>query len=560
MQTKIKIVSILVITGILFASCAKLLDPEPENFYSESRFLEDPPFAEGVLLNAYTALPSGYNFDETATDDAVSNLTTSDYVKMNLGEWSSQFDPMASWNAAYKAIYNINFFLTIVDKVDWSWRVPEKKEFFRQRFTGEAYGMRAWWNFELLKRHGGKTSDGSLTGIILLDKPMDKNSDWATLKRSSYDECVQAIYADIDKAMVLLPLNYANTTDVNYTAVFNVQNEGRISGKILKALKSRVALHIASQAFSPSLAKWEAAADAAAKSLADINGVAGLSATGRKWYLTLTDADIIWRSSVQTINSWESDNFPPSLYGKGLTNPSQNLVDAFPALNGFPISNTASLYNVQNPYISRDPRLKDYIIYKDNTIGTTVINTNTEDAVNGLNTGILATRTGYYLKKLLRENVNLAPAVNSTQQHFYTLLRYTEIFLNYAEAANEAWGPTGDPKGYGFSPTSIIAAIRNRGGLAQPDLYLSSVTSQSAMRDLIRNERRIELCFEGFRFWDLRRWNQNINETATGMQITNNIYTAIDVEKRMYLPYQIYGPIPYSELLKSKLLTQNEGW
>jgi len=560
MQPKKILLSILIITGTFFTSCEKLLNPDPANFYAESRFWKDPVFAEGVLSNAYIVLPSSYTLDETATDDAVTNVTTSSYVRMNKGEWSSQFDPMTSWSTAYKAIYYVNYFLTIVDKVEWSWTSAVKNEYFRQRFTGEAYGMRAWWNFELLKRHGGKTADGSLLGIILLDKPMDNTSDWSTLKRSSYDACIQAIYADIDKAMAILPLDYANITgNVDYNSVYTPDNKGRMCGRILKALKSRVALHVASPAFGSTQAKWEAAADAAAKSLADIGGVTGLSATGRKFYLTLTDADIIWRGNVQSINTWESNNFPPTLNGKGQTNPSQNLVDAFPMATGYPIT-VAPTYNPQNPYVGRDPRLKDYIVYKGNTIGTTVINTNTEDAQNGLNRAVLATRSGYYLKKLLRENVNIVPPSNTVQQHFVTYLRYTEMFLNYAEAANEAWGPTADPRGYGFTPTTIIAAIRKRGGLAQPDLYLGTITTQAAMRDLIRNERRIELCFEGFRFWDLRRWNANLTETAKGMQITNNVYTSIDIEERMYDPYKNFGPIPYGDLLKNKQLVQNDGW
>lgn len=560
MQPKKILASILIITGVFFTSCEKLLNPDPANYYSETRFWKDPPFAEGVLLSVYANLPGDYTLNETATDDAVSNDNNSNYLRMSKGEWSSQFDPMASWSRAYKAIYNINYFLSIVDKVEWSWTSPVKKEYMRQRFTGEAYGMRAWFNFELLMSHGGKTPDGSLLGIILMDKPMDNNSDWTTLKRSSYDACVQMIYDDIDKAMALLPLDYAYSPDIDYNTVFTVDNKGRMSGRILKALKSRVALHIASQVFSPTAAKWEAAADAAASSLSDIGGVAGLSATGLKWYTTTTDADIIWRRVAYSGNGWERNNFPPSLYGSGRTNPTQNLVDAFPALNGYPITDAASLYNSQNPYVSRDPRLKDYIVYKGNTIGTTVINTNTEDAANGLNQVILATRTGYYLKKLLNGTVNLAPNVNSTVPYFYTYLRYTEIFLNYAEAANEAWGPTANPRGYGFTPTSIIAAIRKRGGLAQPDVYLTTVTTQAAMRDLIRNERRIELCFEGFRFWDLRRWNLDLTEIAKGMQITNNVYTVIDVEDRVYEPYKNFGPIPYNELLKNKQLIQNDGW
>lgn len=553
------VVSIVVIASCLM-SCKKTLNPEPANIYTDARFINDPAFAEGILLNAYVPLPVNYTLEETATDDAVSNLTTSVYRRMANGEWSSQFDPMTSWNGAYKAIYSINYFLSIVNKVNWSSVNPVKNKYFNQRFKGESYGMRAWWNFELLKRHGGKASDGNLLGIVLMDKPLDNNSEWGTLKRSSYDSCVRMIYNDIDSAIALLPLDYVNTPDPDYTAVYTADNKGRLSGRIVKAFKSRVTLHVASQAFGSTQLKWSAAADAAAKSLANIGGTSGISATGGRWYLSVSDPDIIWRKVVQSINTWEKDNFPPSLFGNGQTNPTQNLVDAFPSLNGFPISNLGSLYDPGTPYASRDPRLANYVLYSGGTIGARTINTSTQDATDGLNQSPLSTRSGYYLKKLLNPNVNLAPNINSTQQHFFTLMRYTETFLNYAEAANEAWGPNGDPNAYGFTPASILSVIRKRAGLTQPDVYLSSVITQSAMRELIRNERRIELCFEGFRFWDLRRWDLNLNEPAKGMQITNNVFSVINVENRTFAPHMKFGPLPYTELQKDKLLLQNDGW
>ena len=85
------------------------------------------------------------------------------------------------------------------------------------------------------------------------------------------------------------------------------------------------------------------------------------------------------------------------------------------------------------------------------------------------------------------------------------------------------------------------------------------------MRELIRNERRLELCFENHRFWDLRRWKANLNETAKGIEITTGtdgklIYNVIDVEKRDYKDYQYYGPIPYSEIYKWSNLLQNDDW
>ena len=80
------------------------------------------------------------------------------------------------------------------------------------------------------------------------------------------------------------------------------------------------------------------------------------------------------------------------------------------------------------------------------------------------------------------------------------------------------------------------------------------------MRELIRNERRLELCFEGFRFWDMRRWQLDLTKPAMGMRINQGVYTPFEVEARNYRNYMYYGPIPYSETLKFNALEQNKGW
>ena len=191
---------------------------------------------------------------------------------------------------------------------------------------------------------------------------------------------------------------------------------------------------------------------------------------------------------------------------------------------------------------------------------------------------MITTRTGYYLKKLLRDDVS--PQMSGSlivQQHIYPRIRYTEIFLDFAEAANEAWGPKSDPTGAGFTAYDVIKAIRARAGLGtneigmplpEGDAYLEECAGdQAKMTDLIRNERRIELCFENKRFWDLRRWMLPLNEGVKGMKIVRNeetnvlTYTIFEVEDRKYdNSYQCYGPIPKSEVLKWSKLKQNKGW
>jgi hypothetical protein len=229
--------------------------------------------------------------------------------------------------------------------------------------------------------------------------------------------------------------------------------------------------------------------------------------------------------------------------------------------DGYPVTESP-LYNPLNPYVNRDPRLSLYIIYDGSTYKSTTIRTGIGGGVNAKDSVTTSTRTGYYLKKLLREDVNMNPVSLASQKHYYVHMRYTELFLIYAEAANEVWGPDGTGTN-GFSARQVIAAIRTRAGITQPDNYLASVTTKEDMRTLIRNERRIELCFEGFRFWDLRRWKSDLTQVARGINIDRSVpsFSVVDVEQRAYNNNHMhYGPLPETEVVKFSALIQNEGW
>ena len=245
-------------------------------------------------------------------------------------------------------------------------------------------------------------------------------------------------------------------------------------------------------------------------------------------------------------------------------NPTQNLVDAFPMANGYPIDDSRSNYDAANPYSGRDPRLSQYIIYEGakEGVSNTVIHTGSQGGTDdGVNVKETSTRTGYYMKKRLRMDVNCNPSSKTGKTHYTPRIRYTEMFLDYAEAANEAWGPKVSGS-HSYSAYDVIKAIRKRAGVGgDDDAYLEECAQdKDKMRELIRNERRLELCFESFRFWDLRRWKANMNETAMGVDYTENGFTSLTVETRSFKDYMYYGPIPYSEILKYGNLIQNKGW
>jgi hypothetical protein len=580
----IKIGSFLLILSLFFGGCKKIMEPESDYHSTVDRIYNDPSFAEGLLLTAYIRLPTNsLSLSEAATDNAVSNSKTDPYHRMATGEWSSLYNPLDQWSNSNSAILYINNFLSIIDTVAWKWSSNSLNKMYARRFKGEAYALRALFEYHLLVTVGGTGNNGDLLGIPLFNK-IGALDDFNTT-RASFVESVKQIYADYDKALEFLnmgsykdissasqlPPGFDGIDVTDYNSVFGSRTSQRISGQVVKALKARVALLAASPAFSAGdVTLWEKAANFAAAAVIEIGGLPGLDPNGTKFYdATRVDAinlasnidqkEIVWRRAITTGNNRELANFPPSLFGQGNINPTQNLVDAFPMLNGYPITDPAGKYDPANPYASRDPRLALYIAYNGVTMKSQVIKTGVGGGINAKDSVQTSTRTGYYLRKMLREDVNLDPVSTTTKKNYETYMRYTEVFLIYAEAANEAWGP--DATGpNAFSARTVMAAIRKRAGIAQPDNYLSSL-SKDDMKKLIRNERRLELCFEGFRFWDLRRWNIDLTETARGVNINNSVIKVVDVEPRQYTnDYMHYGPIPQNEVVKFSTIIQNKGW
>jgi len=598
---------VILILAVLFVSCNDLVDPAIENLRYKSDTYNTPNFFLGLLTNGYARIPNkdGYStFSDVATDDAVTNDQIANeqltrYRQLATGQWSASNNAMDTWTSSNTGIQYMNIVLAEVDKVKFS-DDDKANLMFKDRIKGEAYGLRAIFMYTLLQAHAG-WANGKLLGfpIFLTEETVSTNFNIA---RADFNTCTAQIYQDLDSAYVRLPLDYTDITSnaaiparyVNagvtdyaaYNRTMGVKFLGDVSGRIVKAVRSRVALLAASPAFADGSANgsngtWENAAVYAADIIKLKGGIAGLPSYsyGVTWYNNSTEInglsagsnpqEMIWRSAREDVGvTNETNNFPPTLWGNGRINPTQNLVDAFPDKNGYPITNPSATYAITDPYTNRDPRLKAFIVTNGSSLRSTTIDITgkTSDGINKLSN---STRTGYYMLKLLRQDVNLNPAGQTKQYHYTARIRYTEIYLNYAEAANEAWGPLADPKGYGFSAYDVIKAIRKRALGIATDPYLESIKSdKDAMRQLIHNERRLELCFEGFRFWDLRRWKASLSElntSAMGISISGTVSSpiygaSVVVENRVYQSYMLYGPIPLSETLKFSNLIQNDSW
>ena len=599
---------ILYFIGLLaVCSCDDMFSPADENNRQEDAMYEESKYAHGLLMYGYDRLPYVTTTQtDVATDDAVTNLKGSDFLNMATGSWASDNNPMSKWDACKDGIQYVNLFLTKVDKVKWAPSAVSRQQMFVDRLKGEAYGLRAILYYYLLQAHSGYADDGLLYGVPLLTKPEDASSDF-NQPRALFSDCVKQCFDDCDSAVALLPADYKDIASeeeipakykslgaeiTGYNLVFGAKSKNLVSGKIAEAVKAQVALLAASPAFREQSGVTSAEAAAlCANVLKRVGGLSGIDPTGNIWYKNKSKLEpsaaemleILWREDRYNNNSQEKENYPPTLYGSGRVNPSQNLVDAFPMRNGLPITDPKSGYDENNPYANRDPRLANTVIYHGMTYKKTVISTghnipnDANETDDNINSTEKSTRTGYYMSKLLREDVSANPSSSLTQYHIYPRIRYTEMYLAYAEAANDAWGPDGDPTGIGYTAYDVIKAIRERAGLCKDeygqkypegDSYLELCKSdKNKMTDLIRNERRIELCFENKRFWDLRRWMLPLDETVRGMKIERDeetgilSYTIIDVEERKYdSSYQWYGPIPKGEVLKWNKLKQNKGW
>ena len=611
---------ILYLTGlILLSSCQDMFTPADENTRQEDAMYVESEYANGLLMYGYSRLFQGASVapymnsttTDIATDDAVTNQEVNTFMSMaTSGAWTADSDPMSMWNTCKDGIQYVNKFLTIVKKSSWAPSAASKQQMFIDRLSGEAYAIRAILYYNLLMAHGGYADDGILYGVPLLTQPEDASSNF-NQERATFAECVQQIFLDCDSAMTLLPLDYNDITSNDeipekykalgavfsgYNSVFGITSRNRISARVAEAVKAQAALLAASPAFREQSGVTSAqAATLCANVLKHNNGMAGFDKAGHlDWYSSTyktfidgTVPEVLWRSDRSKDNTQERANFPPSIYGNGRLNPSQNLVDAFPMNNGLPITDPNSGYDPENPYANRDMRLSNSIIYNGMKYKTANILTgvnmpygkdnDTEDNIDSRRG--FSTRTGYYLKKLLRDDVSANPSSQSPQNHIYPRIRYTEMYLAYAEAANDAWGPDADPTGVGFTAYDVIKAIRERAGIGKDefgrdlpggDKYIETVKNdQAKMTELIRNERRLELCFENKRFWDMRRWLLPLNEPIKGMKIEKVDpndpnsplkYSVIDVEERKFEDYMYYGPIPREEILKWDKLKQNRGW
>ena len=265
-----------------------------------------------------------------------------------------------------------------------------------------------------------------------------------------------------------------------------------------------------------------------------------------------------------------------SYYGSARATPSHNLVKAFYAKNGYPATDVRSGIDLSDPdfdmmqlYAVLDNRFALNVYYHSATFGDSGQSLDmSEGGKDSPSFSENATRSGYYLAKFVsKKSAMLNPIQTLNSVHYNPLLRKSEVLLNFAEAANEAWGnPTVKGERCLYSAYEIMKTIRLQAGGINFDLYLDEVAqSKDSFRKLIQNERRLEFAFENHRYFDMRRWVLPLNEEVEGVGVTRNedgtfSFKVQKVEQRKYEVKNYFAPLPYSELEKNKNLMNNQGW
>ncbi|MCM1177322.1 MAG: RagB/SusD family nutrient uptake outer membrane protein [Clostridium sp.] len=539
------------------------MDPELELQLTEEDVIHTYNNTMGRANAVYTYLPDGFSYIggamlASACDEAEHTSEGSSVHKFNTGSWSYLDNPDGAWNRCFGGIYTANLFLEKSDDVqmDYLKYDPDQNEQAKfelymdniEKAKLEVRFLRALYYFELVERYGG---------VPVLERTYGVDDDYSGIGRNTLEECIGFIVNECDDIAPELP------------AVKESGETGRVTKGAALALKSRALLFAASDLFNdPSWAggydhpelismpgdvdrkdRWDAAAQAA-KAVLDLSEARYTLMTSYPdiFLKSYSNNEAIFVRRYGSSYSFEESNYPIGFdKGNSGTTPSQNLVDAFETKTGkrFDWSNPDM---AGDPYANRDPRLAYAIItngssFKDRTMEIFEGGRDGKGIVN-------ATRTGYYLRKYVDPDANLLQGRGTV--HAWIIFRLAEMYLNYAEAMNEAYGPS-DAHGYGMTAIEALNKIRQRKGVDMP--AVPSTVTKDEMRERIRNERRVELAFEGHRMFDVRRWmiaEETLGAPLRGVDIRQNsqtyIYTPQIVENRTFETRMYLFPIPQSDL------------
>ena len=595
-----------IIAGVLMvfitSSCSKdFLDKAPEEDITiEEAFLQRK-YAEGFLTDVYAGLPNEIYFTDMV--DINPFIVASDEMNIPWGEKYPKLMNRGAWNSfnvagviyknMYEGIRKANIFLKYIHLTPVSTEFTQTN---KDRWIAEATFLRAYYHFLLMRVYGP---------VPIMDYPAGVSDDFFAIKRKPLEECVAFVVSECDKAIAGLPMNVVQNRDL-----------GRPTGAAALALKARVLLYSASPLWNgnPDYAsltdrdgvklfpqeykreKWNLAAQAAKDCIQKCEE-AGYHLyrqyptdpvkNYQELFLDNNNPEVLFARNSGRDPWMEKCAFPGSLGGWNGWNPTQGQVDAYEMSNGIapitgynadgsPVIDPASGYvesgyattdgpsgswlsGTHRMYTNRDPRFYATVNFN----GAFFVDRRLQFWQSGAdgrgNAGRDYNTTGYLLKKFID------PEVSLVQQRYalktWIFFRLGEMYLNYAEALNEAQDVPAD------DVYTYMNAIRNRAGM--PDLPRGLNNLQ--MQQRIRRERRVELAFETHRYFDTRRWKiSSVTDNARvyGMNISagtslndDNFYKRTLIETRVFqAPKHYLFPIPQAEIDVNPSIVQNPGW
>ena len=539
MKLRILLLAGLCAGNFLLPSCSKVLDKAPLDSYTDESVWKDIKLAEAFANNIYNILP-------TCTYDWGSSINRSFLLSPASDEGFNKFDYAGVrnvinkgllspdnaggfdiWAKNYSHIQNANILLSRIDQVPGD-------DATRKRIKGEVTFLRAYAYFQLICDYGG---------VPLVKTPFSLSSDFK-IPRSTFDECAKFVSDELEAAATML-------TGIN-------QPKGRANAALALAVKSRLLLYMASPLWNPSndAAKWTAAS-AAAKRVMDLPGLTLYTGNYADLFTTY-NSEIIGARLSNKEYQWDAFTgiemmcFPNGYHGWAAFAPTQDLVDAFGMANGKNIADAQSGYDPQNPYAGRDPRFYADIVHDGRPTGNAAYfsdrTTNEAQFYEGgydSDQGYDAwnnSLTRYSFRKYMDTTFNFNTDLQANR--FWILSRLGEIYLNYAEAEFQL--------GHEAVAREYLNKIRQRAGITAP-----LTESGPALLARIRNERQVELCFEGHRYYDVRRWKiaeTTDNKPCRQVIITRNATTGVrtyvyqTLEQRAFKPEHYLLPIPRTEI------------
>lgn len=556
------------------SACSEEMDYHEYNNYDEDFVKLNFGNVGGLITNIYSDLDTDFGSYSgavlgAATDEAEYAYSGGAIETFYNGTWSPVNTPAGAWRSCYRAISNCNLYLerfTGLTFPELEMNADYKPQMYRyNNYRYEVRCLRAYYYFLLVRQYGDVPfSDHVLTA--------DESN---ALPRTPAQDIFDYIIAECDAVKDSIIADYANLpADVALPA--ESPETGRVNRLTVLALKARAALYAASPLFNPTGDKelWHRAA-LANKELLDAADAAKMKLIddyAKLWtknnYKDATSEIIFGRRADRESSSMETSNFPAGLENcKGGNCPTQNLVDAYEMVDGKPWDQSA-FYDPANPCANRDPRLAATIAVNGETGWPAWNEAPLETFQGGANGEPVngGTPTGYYLKKYCQGDID--PRSNSTNKsayHTWITFRLGEFYLNYAEAVFRYLG-SADATSAEFPLSAREAASRTRARKSVNMPPFPTGMSNDEFWTKYKNERMVELAFEGHRFWDVRRWKEadKYFRSITEMKITRQAdgtfaYTRKEVA-RQWDDKMYFFPIPQADKLKNPNLGQNPGW